>query len=194
MEEIISINTEDNMIKHPENKGQILSIFGKENELLKKRMPEYTGDIDAPQFQNFISNLIATRKQYNGLGLAANQCGIEVRVFTIGTETFDMVCVNPEIVEVSDETERAEEGCLSFPLMYFKIVRPKRIVVKYTNNLGEEIREKLNGMTARCFQHEMDHLNGISIVDKVGKTSMMMALKKKKKIANILKKRKNRGI
>ena len=190
MENIITINTEETTKIDTENvleQNKPFPIFDKNNPLLKQIMPKYTGEIENPKFQEFIRKLQFTRKAFRGIGLAANQCGIEVRVFVIGTEAFDMVCINPEILEVSEEVEKGDEGCLSFPFIYLKIKRPKKIKVKYSNQLGELIEVELIGMTARCFQHEMDHLNGISIIDHVGKTSMMMAEKKRDKIMKRLK-------
>ena len=177
MEEMITINT-GNVV----DKNKPFPIYNEKNPLLKQIMPEYTGEISDSQFQEFIEKLKFTRKAFRGVGLAANQCGIEVAVFVIGTETLDMVCINPKILTKSIESEQKEEGCLSFPHIYLKIYRPDSVEVEYTNQRGKVIKEMLTGITARCFQHEYDHLNGISIVDHVGKTSMMMAKKKKEKI------------
>jgi len=102
-----------------------------------------------------------------GLGLAANQIGITKRFFAIGHESFDVfkkpaIIYNPVLVNADEEQELAQEGCLSFPGLLLQISRPRIIMVRYQNNKGEFLLSRLTGLEARCFQHELDHLNGIT--------------------------------
>ena len=97
---------------------------------------------------------------YDGLGISANQLGLPHRVFAIKAQQI-IVCYNPMIVDVSDETIYLEEGCLSFPNLYVKIKRPRSIKVRYTEPNGNVVTQKFDGMTARVFQHELDHLDGV---------------------------------
>lgn len=181
-EEMITINTENNIIP---KKLTPFPVYGKDNPLLKQIMPEYTGDICNKSFTEFVTRLKMTRKAFGGVGLAANQCGIEVRVFVVGTDDYDMVCINPKLIAYSDLNETEKEGCLSFPMLRIKVSRPINIKVEYYDVHGELIQRELGGLTARCFMHELDHLNGISITDKVGKMGLYLA--KQKQLKNIKK-------
>jgi peptide deformylase len=129
-----------------------------------------------------VQQLKLTMTQYAGLGLAANQCGIFQRVFVIGTDQFQIACINPKIVSASEEIERQGEGCLSFPALSLKIARPKSVDVEYTTENGEIKQVTLDGLTARCFQHELDHLNGIKFTKHVGETTMLLARQRQAKM------------
>jgi peptide deformylase len=109
-----------------------------------------------------------------GLGLAANQIGITKRFFAIGHESFDVfkkpaIIYNPVLVNADEEQELAQEGCLSFPGLLLQVSRPRIIMVRYQNNKGEFLLSRLEGLEARCFQHELDHLNGITFNKKANK-------------------------
>ena len=104
-------------------------------------------------------------KKSKGIGLAAPQVGISARVFVIQTDFtlsgMPMHCFNPRIVNYSKELIQIEEGCLSFPGETFKIKRSAIIDVEYYNHKGELIQGILAGIKSICFQHELDHLDGI---------------------------------
>jgi peptide deformylase len=114
--------------------------------------------------------------------LSANQCAVRERVFVIGTDQFQMACINPKVIEVSEELVKDTEGCLSFPAFFLKLPRPKWIEVEYTNENGERTQVKLDGLTARCFLHELDHLNGVKFTDYVGAASILQATRKQQKM------------
>ena len=101
----------------------------------------------------------------NGIGLAAPQVGISARVFVMQTDFtlsgMSMFCFNPRIINYSKQQVQSEEGCLSFPGETFKIKRSAMIDVEYYNHKGELIRATMNGIKSICFQHELDHLDGI---------------------------------
>jgi peptide deformylase len=101
-----------------------------------------------------------------GIGLAANQCGERVRMFIMLIDGEFWVCFNPEILETSTDLTEFSEGCLSFPGESCIIKRPETILVKYFDISGVEIIERLAGLPSRCFQHELDHLNGIIMHDR----------------------------
>ena len=117
-----------------------------------------------------------------GLGLSANQIGMPVKVFAMRTDESDnaIVCFNPEIVEESKEMVTMEEGCLSYPLLFFKKRRPENLIVKYQNVDGEFIDSKFEGLAARIFHHEMDHMKGNTFLDGVSKILLQSARKKQK--------------
>jgi peptide deformylase len=83
------------------------------------------------------------------------------------------VCINPEIIEASEETETATEGCLSFPSLWLNIKRPTWVHARYTTLSGELVEQKFDGLLARCYTHELEHLNGITFT----KHSSVLGLK-----------------
>lgn len=159
-----------------------LKVHNEHLPLLHKRMPEYDGDFNDPIFKLLISDLKKTRKIYGAVGLSANQCNIEARVFVLGTDDYDLVCVNPEIVSFSEDEKEDTEGCLSYPGLFFGVKRPKDIVVKFQDQDGVYQTLELSGITAKCFMHELDHLNGITFTQRVGPVTLLMANKKRDKL------------
>lgn len=99
----------------------------------------------------------------NGIGLAAPQVGISLRVFVmkIGLKTW--CCFNPEITELGNDFTNFDEGCLSFPGDLCTISRADTIKVVYQTASGDTMEEELSGLTSRCFQHELDHLDGVTM-------------------------------
>lgn len=124
-------------------------------------------------------HLIKVMDQYNGIGLSANQLGMKHRVFVMRTEP-RLVCFNPSITFESEENIVLEEGCLTYPMLYVRIKRPDWIRAKFYNVNGELQTEKFGGITARCFQHELDHLNGIVYLNRASKINLEKAKRKLK--------------
>jgi len=111
----------------------------------------------------------------NGIGLAANQVDLPLRLFVINLsakpdEGEEMVFINP-VLSKPKGNEESEEGCLSFPELYGPVIRPKQISVQAYNLQGEQVRGNLNGMLARVVQHEYDHLDGVLFVDRMTPTA-----------------------
>lgn len=102
-------------------------------------------------------------RRENGIGLAAPQVGIAKRIFVMEVDSTIRACFNPEIVDQDSNLTDYTEGCLSFPGESFTIKRPESIQVRYHNLQGQVIEEQLTGLAARCFQHELDHLDGITM-------------------------------
>lgn len=132
------------------------------------------------------NSLIATMNHHNGMGLSANQCGLPYRVFVMRSEQ-DAVFYNPKIIDVSSELVNLDEGCLSYPFLFVKIKRPMFIKARYTNAFGETITNKFVGMTARCFLHEMDHLEGINFTQRANKALLDRAKRQQSKVQKRLK-------
>jgi peptide deformylase len=123
------------------------------------------------KLENFVKDLIETMVINEGIGLAATQVNVRKQVFVIDKsliqeEWSPQAYVNPEILE-SHGTETLEEGCLSIPEIRAEVERPFTIKVKYQNLKGETIYEELEGLYARVFQHEHDHLHGILFIDRI---------------------------
>jgi len=196
MSEVLTFNTESNTVVK-ESEIVPLTIYSDAFGMLKEVMPEYTDKLPNNNMERFSKQMHLTRKMYNGIGLAANQCGIRARIFVLGTgdrDDFKITCINPRVVKQSDNIVRDKEGCLSYPALYVTIGRPDNIDVEFTNEKGELVNMNLTGLTARCFLHELDHLNGVLMADRVGKTSMMMAKDKQMKQIKKIERKHKRGI
>jgi len=120
----------------------------------------------------------------DGVGLAAPQIGISRRFFIMDDGKNLRKVINPKIIEFLGEEVVFEEGCLSIPGIFINVKRPEGVRVKYTNENGDEIEEELHEYTARIFQHEYDHLEGILFIDKV---SIAAKAKVKGKIKDLMK-------
>ena len=127
---------------------------------------------------------------HHGLGLSANQIGMPVKVFTMRIDESDnaIVCFNPEIVKESEELVKMTEGCLSFPSLYLNKKRPKEVSVKYQNVDGDFITAHFEGLAARVFHHEMDHMMGKTFLDGVSKILLQSARRKQKTLIRKAKK------
>ena len=132
--------------------------------------------------EKFESDMIKLMLDERGMGLAANQIGITKRFFAIGHETFDTlqkhaIIWNPQVINFSKDKVIDMEGCLSFKGTFVKVERPKQIEVQYETTQGKTRFAKLNGMESKCFQHELDHLDGITFNKRVSKLRWDMANK-----------------
>ena len=132
--------------------------------------------------QKFENDMVRIMHTANGMGLAANQIGITKRFFAIGHESFDTfkksaIIWNPLIKKQSEEKIFDVEGCLSFPGIFVKVERPKQIEIEYETTQGTKQTARLDGMESKCFQHELDHLEGITFNKRVSKLRWDMARK-----------------
>lgn len=138
--------------------------------------------VDAEELAN---DLMETMLANNGVGLSAIQIGIPYRVIALGNpSTGEATCIfNPSIVDATyNNFVLGEEGCLSFPDLYVKVKRYKEIRVRVTNSKGEIATNKYDKLMARVIQHEVDHLDGITYLDKANKFYVEQAKRKKRKI------------
>lgn len=144
-----------------------IRIFG--DPVLRERAVEVTDFDDG--LRRLADDMLETMRAATGAGLAANQVGVLRRLFTYewveerGGEGQFGALVNPEVVETSDEVQEGEEGCLSFPGLFYPTERPLRARVKAQDVHGEALEMVGEGMLARIFLHEIDHLNGILFID-----------------------------
>jgi len=121
-------------------------------------------DEDALRIAN---DMVLAMDKYKGVGLAGPQVGIRKKIFVIrmGANEKPLLFFNPEILEVTEEENEFEEGCLSLPGIWEKIIRPVGIKIRYTDVEGQQRLEEMDGLLARVVQHEYDHLNGILFID-----------------------------
>lgn len=156
------------------------------NLILEKVLPEFDFENPVIPPRELEQMLVQTMYDENGRGLAAPQIGIETRVFSIKTQhipelTEPFAAFNPIIHNVSTELEAGIEGCLSFPELYLDVKRPLRIVAEFLDRDNISRIIELKGIDARCFLHELDHLNGICFINRVSKLKLDMAERKRKK-------------
>ena len=154
--------------------------------------------------REFMKKMVATMYQENGIGLASVQVGVLKRVLVMDvdyeiddhhhhhdeegcsgvnvTNSNPQYFINPEIIEFSKNNSSFNEGCLSFPGARAEVIRPESIKLKYLDFNGEKQVKEFDGISATCLQHEIDHLNGITFVDKISPLKREMILKRMKKI------------
>lgn len=151
-------------------------LVKKTHPMLKTVMKEFDFTIDAYGVKKTLSQIM--RKE-SGIGLSANQIGLPYRMFVLSGDPEDMEFINPRVVDESKETITLEEGCLTFPGMWVKVKRPKTIKVRYQTCDGQTHTRKFDGITARAFLHELDHLNGITFKERANKYHWEQAEKKR---------------
>lgn len=141
-------------------------IREEDDEILRKKSREVE-NVDN-KIRQILDDMVETMHKYDGLGLAAPQIGILKRLVVIDLydEKGPIKLVNPVIVKQKGEQE-VEEGCLSFPNQFAKIVRPSEITIEALNENGKKIKIKGTGLLAQAISHELDHLDGILFVDKI---------------------------
>jgi peptide deformylase len=149
-----------------------------------REVAQPVGEVDQA-IKNLVSDMVDTVKKAQGLGLAAPQVGVSKRIFIVDLAAVDIteklhVFINPEILSTDGDVEM-EEGCLSFPGIYQKIVRPARVTVRATDVDGHQFEMTAEGLAARAILHEFDHLEGklfIDYISPIAKTLLKGRLKK----------------
>ena len=163
-------------------KPQILPIRIYGDKVLRQvaqPVKEFTQEI-----ADFIEDLILTMYETDGVGLAAPQVGHSLRIFVVdafwfkeGEKKDPIVLVNPEFIEFEGQVEN-EEGCLSLPEIYDKIIRAEKVKIKGLNEHGKEVEYVADELFSRALQHEYDHLDGILFIDKIPKLKRIFLKKK----------------
>ena len=144
-------------------------IREEKDEFLRKRSREVEiDDIASEKIQNLIDDMLETMYNYNGVGLAAVQVGMLKRVIVIDVEDGKgpYVLINPQILKTKGEKE-CDEGCLSFPNQFGKVVRPTEVIVEFYDRNAKKVKLKAKELLAQAICHECDHLEGVLFVDKV---------------------------
>ena len=121
--------------------------------------------------------MLATMRENDGVGLAANQVGRLKRVLVASVEDEDYVIINPVLSDASETTERLQEGCLSIPGINVEVDRPTAVTVTGKDASGETLRIEAQDMLARVLQHEVDHLDGVLILDRTDRQSRKAAMR-----------------
>ena len=142
------------------------------------------------QLRQIVTDMEETMADRDGIGLAATQVGLDLRLLLLSPYAFEgesgmgkpsVVIINPEIIERSEEMEIAEEGCLSFPQVFIPVERPIRTKIRAYDVDGKPYEIQGDGLGARAILHEIDHLNGVVMIDHVSHLQRRRALKKHQK-------------
>ena len=135
--------------------------------------------------RRLLGDMLETMYANEGMGLAATQVGVDKRVIVIDLHAGDegapsqvIKLANPEVLWASEETCLVDEACLSVPGLYGAVVRPTRVKVRYLNEDNEPIEIDIDGLLARCIQHEIDHLDGILYIDHLSRLKREVILRK----------------
>ena len=121
--------------------------------------------------------MLVTMREHEGVGLAANQVGRLKRVLVAAVEEETFVLVNPVVEEAADTTGQALEGCLSIPEIQVEVERPTAVTISAQDTSGAPLRIEASGLLARIFQHEVDHLDGVLILDRTDRESRKAAMR-----------------
>jgi peptide deformylase len=161
----------------------MLNIVKFPDNILRTKILDF--DFDNPSMDpvQLEKDMIEHMLTNDGIGLAANQIGISVRMFVMGhkaTPELAQAFFNPMVVATTDTVEDLEEGCLSFPGIYVNIKRPTAIKARWQNSKGEWQESDFDGYNCKCFLHELDHLEGIVFKDRISPLKWAVAVKKLK--------------
>lgn len=156
-------------------------LVNKEDKVLTTECEVF--DFANPPFDpiEFSKELVKFMYDHNGVGLAANQVGVPYRVFALRADPENFVCFNPRVVMPSEETITLEEGCLSYPGLIVKVKRPQHVKVRFETPNGETLTKTFTGISARAFQHELDHLDGIVFYNRANRFHRDQAFRKWKR-------------
>jgi peptide deformylase len=158
-----------------------LSIIIAPDPRLKARARAVRAE-DRATLPPLIDGMFAAMYAAPGIGLAAPQVGVSLRLLVIDLQPEDkpapLVLINPEIIATSEERVTREEGCLSLPNQYADITRPARVSVRYSDLAGAARQIAAEGLLAACLQHEIDHLNGILFIDHLSPLKRNMILRR----------------
>lgn len=162
----------------------MLNLIKDPNPILKTRAEDWQWNSpeDYDNAKGLEVDMVQLMIENNGIGLAANQVGLLTRVFAIRLSGQVPFCMfNPRVISASETEQVSEEGCLSFPELFLDIKRPQSIQVEYFDRAGNQCIMDLTGIDARCFLHELDHLNGVCFTNKISPLKLALAKKKQMK-------------
>lgn len=144
-----------------------MNIYVYEDKILRTKSTPLEKEEINDELRKILDDMVETMRLANGVGLASNQVNIDRRYFVLEIDNIVKKCINPEILEILEPSVEVEEGCLSIPGIYKKVARPNKIRVSYLNENGEKIEEVMEGLWAKAFQHETDHINGMMFIDRL---------------------------
>lgn len=156
-----------------------ISLLKEDDQLLRQTVEPYDFEKDGDPTE-LVKAMTKVMFENNGIGLAAPQVGIMKRLFIMGNSDKLFVCINPTLIS-GGETYRDLEGCLSFPNLWLHVSRYKQIEAHYQDIQGNVVETTLEGLIARVYQHELDHLDGVCFDTRVGPVTLDLAKRRRKR-------------
>lgn len=156
-----------------------IKLLREDDQLLRQAVEPYDFEKDGDPTE-LVKAMTKVMFENNGIGLAAPQVGIMKRLFIMGNVDKLFVCINPTLIS-DGETYRDLEGCLSFPNLWLHVSRYKQIQAHYQDIQGNVVESTLEGLVARVYQHELDHLDGVCFDTRVGPVTLDLAKRKRKR-------------
>ena len=196
---MVKVITKEEAEKQGMEVERLLKLLPPSDPKVRSAIAPFTDDMlkehDFKDRKELSEEMFKSMARYGGIGLSANQVGLPFNMFVLGNHLslengLKMTCFNPMIVSTSEELIMMKEGCLTYPFLFLNIKRPRKCVVKYTDENGDLKEGNLDGMISRIFQHEYDHMLGRTFTEYASKMKLDMAYKKAQKMMNKYSKKK----
>ena len=187
---MVKVITKEEAEKQGMEVERLLKLLPPSDPKVRSAIAPFTDDMlkehDFKDRKELSEEMFKSMARYGGIGLSANQVGLPFNMFVLGNHLslengLKMTCFNPMIVSTSEETIMMKEGCLTYPFLFLSIKRPRKCVVKYTDENGDLKEGNLDGMISRIFQHEYEHMLGRNFTEHVSKFKLKRAEEKAKK-------------
>ena len=187
---MVKVITKEEAEKQGMEVERLLKLLPPSDPKVRSAIAPFTDDMlkehDFKDRKELSEEMFKSMARYGGIGLSANQVGLPFNMFVLGNHMslengLKMTCFNPMIVSTSKETVLMKEGCLTYPFLFLSIKRPRKCVVKYTDENGDLKEGNLDGMISRIFQHEYEHMLGRNFTEHVSKFKLKRAEEKAKK-------------
>ena len=187
---MVKVITKEEAEKQGMEVDRLLKLIPPTDPRVRSAVAPFTDDMlkehDFKDRKELSEEMFKSMARYGGIGLSANQVGLPFNMFVLGNHLslengLKMACFNPMIVSTSEETIMMKEGCLTYPFLFLNIKRPRKCVVKYTDENGDLKEGNLDGMISRIFQHEYEHMLGRNFTEHVSKFKLKRAEEKAKK-------------
>tara|TARA_B100000287_G_scaffold383536_1_gene389384 strand:- start:315 stop:941 length:627 start_codon:yes stop_codon:yes gene_type:complete len=187
---MVKVITKEEAEKQGMEVERLLKLLPPSDPKVRSAIAPFTDDMlkehDFKDRKELSEEMFKSMARYGGIGLSANQVGLPFNMFVLGNHLslengLKMTCFNPMIVSTSEELIMMKEGCLTYPFLFLNIKRPRKCVVKYTDENGDLKEGNLDGMISRIFQHEYEHMLGRNFTEHVSKFKLKRAEEKAKK-------------
>ena len=187
---MVKVITKEEAEKQGMEVERLLKLLPPSDPKVRSAIAPFTDDMlkehDFKDRKELSEEMFKSMARYGGIGLSANQVGLPFNMFVLGNHLslengLKMACFNPMIVSTSEETIMMKEGCLTYPFLFLSIKRPRKCVVKYTDENGDLKEGNLDGMISRIFQHEYENMLGRNFTEHVSKFKLKRAEEKAKK-------------
>ena len=187
---MVKVITKEEAEKQGMEVERLLKLLPPSDPKVRSAIAPFTDDMlkehDFKDRKELSEEMFKSMARYGGIGISANQVGLPFNMFVLGNHLslengLKMACFNPMIVSTSEETIMMKEGCLTYPFLFLSIKRPRKCVVKYTDENGDLKEGNLDGMISRIFQHEYEHMLGRNFTEHVSKFKLKRAEEKAKK-------------